>query len=174
MELKKVSEEVFYLSGDVVSLNQKQLVDLEAISAKAPRVRGRICTHADANDILHEMFIVHYKDTYVRPHSHTNKAESLHVISGEADVIFFDSEGKTLKVIELGDYSSGKNFYYRITPNITHCLIIKSKVFIFHESTLGPFAPTDTLFPAWAPNGSDQEENLKFMEQLREKKHHQG
>ena len=112
------------------------------------------------------MFIIHYSDTYVRPHFHKNKIESFHVISGEADVIIFSKSGEISEVVELGDYPSKKNFYYRINPEIIHCLLIKSDVFIFHESTLGPFNPADTDFPLWAPNGSNEIDNKKYMEDL--------
>jgi cupin fold WbuC family metalloprotein len=169
MELKKINDEVFYLNSDFVTLNRKQIDELEAISSKTPRRRARICTHKDQNDILQEMFIVHYKDTYVRPHSHQNKIESFHVLSGEADIFIFNPEGKITTIVELGDYNSGKNFYYRINPNIIHCLLIKSDVFIFHESTLGPFTPSETTFPDWSPTGHDEKENHNFMEKLRTK-----
>lgn len=161
-----MNNEVYYLNSDFVTLNKKEITELEQNASKNIRKRARICTHKDSSDILQEMFIVHYAETYVRPHFHKNKIESFHVISGEADVIVFNKDGSILEVVELGEYNSGKNFYYRINPNIIHCLLIKSEIFVFHESTLGPFDPADSGFPEWAPDGTDQLKSKIFMEKL--------
>ena len=68
------------------------------------------------------------------------------VIDGEADAIIFDDKGKVTKKIELGNYISGKEFYYRISSNTYHMLLVKSETFVFHEATEGPFIKNDTTF----------------------------
>ena len=50
--------------------------------------------------------------TYIRPHKHYNKSESLHVIYGSADVIFFDDVGNIIKVINLSKESPKFTFPY--------------------------------------------------------------
>ena len=75
-----------------------------------PRSRIRLCAHPDVNDTLHEMLIVHEKGTYVRPHKHLNKTESVHIIEGSVDVVIFDDDGNITDVIQMGDYKSGRNF----------------------------------------------------------------
>ncbi len=168
MKLKKVNEEVFYADSEIITLNKETISDLEKLAQQTTRKRSRICTHKDSQDILQEMFIIHYKETYVRPHYHSTKTESFHVISGEADVLLFDSEGKLQERIALGEFQSGKSFYYRIGPNTIHCLIIKSDVFVFHESTLGPFNREETHFPDWAPSEEQNPEAaLAFMKKYR-------
>ena len=96
------------------------------------------------------MIIVHNKDYYVRPHSHIKNSESLFVIKGVADLVIFNKTGKVVKKINLGDLNSEKIFYYRIPKNIIHTLIIKSKLFIFHEVTEGPFNTKNTFYPYWS------------------------
>ena len=53
--------------------------------------------------------------------------------------------------IELGNYISGKEFYYRMSSNTYHMLLVRSETFVFHEATEGPFIKNDTIFPEWAP-----------------------
>ena len=47
------------------------------------------------------MFIFHRKGTYVRHHKHLSKAESFHLVEGEADILLFDEQGNLNKVINL-------------------------------------------------------------------------
>ena len=112
--------------------------------------------HNNKNDTSHEMFIVHLKECYVRPHKHTDKVESMTVVEGEADALFFDDKGNITNKIQLGEFSSGKNFYYRIDKDIYHMLIIKSDYFVFQENTLGPFKENTVVFPSWSPKLFDQ------------------
>lgn len=167
MKLKEINSEVFYADEDLIVLSKKTITDLEVVASKTIRKRARICTHKDQNDVLQEMFIIHYSETYVRPHYHLAKTESFHVISGEADVLIFDKEGLVTQRIELGEYHSGKKFYYRIGPGTIHSLLIKSDVFVFHESTLGPFESDGTAFPEWAPDGNDKDALAIFLASLK-------
>ena len=166
MKLKKINDEVFYVNSELATLDSHDLDILEQVASQAERKRSRICTHNDKEDILHEMFIIHYKDTYVRPHFHLKKAESIHVISGDAQLIIFTPEGEITNRIEIGDHRSGKKFYLRIAPQTIHCLIVKSDIFIFHESTTGPFERNETSFPEWAPHDSELNQVTNFLNGL--------
>ena len=147
----KESEEVYYTSKMIPTLSKKEIDFLINESKNNKRKRCRVCMHKNKKDISQEMFIVHLNGCYIRPHMHTDKAESMSVIAGEADAIFFNNNGKVIDKIELGEYSSGKNFYYRINKNIYHMLIIRSEYFAFQENTLGPFFENSVIFPDWAP-----------------------
>ena len=111
------NKEVYYAVGDVIKIGKEEIEWLKEKSLNNERKRCRICAHKDTDEKVHEMFIVHTKGTYVRPHKHINKSESHHIIEGSADVIIFDDAGKIKEVIEIGDYLSGRKFFYRIkTP----------------------------------------------------------
>ena len=115
------------------------------------------------------MIIIHTKDTYVRPHKHLGKIEAFHVIKGVAKIVIFDDDGGVEKIIEVGDYSSSKVFYYKIEKPYYHTLLIDSDVFIFHEITSGPFNPKETLFAPWAPKDNEEKEILIFKNDLLKK-----
>jgi cupin fold WbuC family metalloprotein len=114
------------------------------------------------------MLIVHTRETYVRPHKHPGKSESFHLIEGEVDIVFFDNEGKMTDVIAMGDYSSGKTFYYRIATPIYHTLLIRSDVIVFHEATNGPFRPQEMVFAPWEPDPTDSLAVSEFIRRLAE------
>jgi len=155
LNVRTVNDEVAYATDDIARVTKS---DVDALVQKAlsnPRQRMRVCTHRTPEDGLHEMLIVHTKDTYVRPHKHVSKTESFHVIEGDMEVVVFDQDGGVTDVIHLGDYRSGRTFYYRMHEPVFHTLLIRSDIVIFHEVTNGPFRPSDTVFASWEPQPDD-------------------
>ena len=97
MDLKKESDEVYYSNLDNSKLSKDDLDLLKNFADHNPRKKVRICMHKNINDHLHEMFIVHKKDCYVRPHKHLKKIESLFILEGEVDYILFNDHGEIKK-----------------------------------------------------------------------------
>ena len=120
-----------------------------------PRRRTRLCVHRSAEDRLHEMLIVHHREAYVRAHRHLGKAESMHIIKGETDLVLFDGAGAVTEVITMGEFGSGRPFYYRMSDAIYHSLIIRSEWLVFHEVTSGPLRREESEFAPWAPADDD-------------------
>lgn len=147
--ITKLNNEVFYSNSSLPLLNKKNLNFLIKKAKKNKSHKSRICTHANKNKKLHEMFVVHTKNYNVRPHKHKFKEESLYVIEGQADLIIYDNKGKKTKTVKLGTVKSGDIFYYRINNSVFHSLKIKSNYFIFHETTTGPFIRKNTIFANW-------------------------
>jgi len=163
------NDEVLYATAPIVQIAQSDIAELVRLADRNARRRIRVCTHRDVKDRLHEMLIVHVRDTYVRPHKHPGKSESFHLIKGEVDVVIFDEAGTITDVIGMGDYSSGKTFYYRMADPYYHTLLIQSDVIVFHETTNGPFERSETLFAPWAPEEHAEAERSAFMQQLARK-----
>jgi cupin fold WbuC family metalloprotein len=146
---------VLVAEGPIVEIGSDDIGELKRASLSTPRGRIRICAHPDTDDRLHEMLIVHAAGAYVRPHKHEGKSESLHVLEGDADVVFFDDEGGVRDVVSLGPYGSPRHFYYRLDEPVFHTLLIHSEFLVFHEVTNGPFRREETVFAPWAPEESD-------------------
>lgn len=166
VEYRKINDEVLYPDGKFVGLKASDLAFLRTQAARNPRKTIRLCAHQSVEDKVHEMFIVHGRDTYVRPHRHLNKTESFFLMEGEADAVFFSDDGKVVRRIAMGAPGSGKQFYYRLCEPLYHTLIIRTETISFFEVTGGPFAAEDTQFPPWAPDGKDKALAGQYMQGL--------
>lgn len=153
------SSEVLYPEDEIVLINNVDLNELKQLALLNPRKRVRLCSHRSPDDLLHEMFIIHTNDCYVRPHKHFGKAESMAVLEGEVDVVLFHDDGEIRDVVKMGDVASGKIFYYRLSDPIYHMLLIKTDFLVFHEVTQGPFIREQSAFAEWAPKENDQDMN---------------
>ena len=145
------SPEVFYRSTDDIQLKSTVFEQLRTAAEAAPRDRARICLHEHPGVAVHEMLIMHKKETYIQPHRHLGREESLVVVQGTASLKFFDDLGGVIRVATLGDFRSGMNWYARIPANQFHTLVISSDWFLFLEVTAGPFRPDSTERSAWSP-----------------------
>lgn len=168
MRARTLSEEVLVAEGPIVAIGADDIEELKRASLSTARRRIRVCTHPGDDDRLHEMLIVHAAGAYVRPHKHVGKSESMHVLEGEADVVFFDDGGEVSEVVPLGPYGSPRRFYYRVDTPIFHTLLIHSDFLVFHEVTNGPFRREESVFAPWAPEEADPAACDAFLERLGE------
>jgi cupin fold WbuC family metalloprotein len=149
------TEEMCRAKPGVVSVSRADLEYLKSEVNKTARKRIRLCVHQSDNDLLHEMFVVYTGMTFVRANWHVGKDESLHILEGEADFIFFNEDGSIRDVVQLGDRSKGKNVFVRVPQGVFHTIIMRSEYLIIHEATPGPFNRADTLWADWSPLDSD-------------------
>lgn len=168
--MASLPEEVIYVHELVLTVDRERVESLKAIALKNKRRRVRLCAHTDENSPVHEMLIVHLKGNYIPPHKHLGKAESMHVVEGEADLIYFDERGEIVRVVELGAQGSRRAFYCRTGEPLFHTLIVKSDVFVFHETAKGPYVRSETVFPDWAPHEDDIKAAKAYMAELTERK----
>lgn len=166
MPTRAINNEVLVADDPVVRVGREDIDLLRGRVRLTLRKRIRLCAHRDGDSPLHEMFIVLDGATYIRPHKHLGKAESLLVIQGEADAVFFEDSGAVREVVRLGDYGSGQRFYYRISDPFYHTLLLRSDPFVFHEATQGPFDRAQTVFAPWSPAEGDAAATRAFMAEL--------
>ena len=113
------------------------------------------------------MLIVHTSEAYVRPHKHRTNSESLQFIEGEGTAIFFNNDGSISKSFKVGEPDSDRTFYYKMEKDEFHMLLIESKFLVFKETTKGPFIRKNTVFPEWAPDGSNQNEVGEYIKNIK-------
>lgn len=166
MRIETQNEEVLFAADPIVTVGRPDIESLKEKAGHNRRKRIRLCAHRNVTDSLHEMLIVHTKETYVRPHKHLNRTESFHLIEGVVQVVVFDDAGNIMEVVQMGDYSSGHRFYYRMQEPFFHTLRITSDYLVFHETSNGPFVRSDTVFPPWAPEENDWPAVEAFTEHL--------
>ena len=161
MKYKKESSEVLYSIDRYKKIKSEDLNNLNNLSKKNTNKNIRICTHSNKKSGLHEMFILHPKNYYIRPHKHPSKNESIILLKGKANLYIFNHSGKINKKMILDK----NNFYYQIPHNTYHSLVILSSSIVFYEVSLGPFNKKNTVFPKWAPK-TDKREIKKFNQFL--------
>ncbi len=164
---KTINNEVFVAEDHVVTVSRDGIAVFQQQAARNARHRARLCAHKDNRSRIHEMFIALTGDVYIRPHRHLDKSESFHVIEGTASVVFFDDKGTIEEVVHIGDYLSGRPFYYRNEDARFHTQIVTSERLVFHETTNGPFNRADTVFAPWSPEESDSSEVAAYMDNLK-------
>jgi cupin fold WbuC family metalloprotein len=164
--LRAQNPEVYYSDAAIVTADDQVIAELKRIAAQNPRLRSRLCTHPDPSSGLHEMLIVHHREAYVRPHRHLGKPESFHVIEGTARVVVFEDDGRIRDVLEMAPYGQGKLCYYRMPDQVFHSILITSEWLVFHETTAGPFDPSRTAFPDWAPDGSNADDVRRYTAEI--------
>ena len=162
------SSEVYLSSQKTFAIDNRDIKELINLANNNIRQRVRYCSHASSQESVHEMFIVHPKGAYVRPHKHFKKAESMMIIDGEVDYIIFDDNGNVKEIISMGNYQSGKHFYQSTRTELYHTLLIRSEWLVFLEITKGPFVKKDTAFAEWSPKDEDSQAVKKFIDVLKE------
>jgi cupin fold WbuC family metalloprotein len=165
----RITEEMCRAKPGVISVSRSDLEYLKSEVNKTARKRIRLCIHQSDQEEMHEMFVVYTGMTYVRANLHVGKDESLHILEGEADFVFFDNDGNILDVIELGDKRSGKNIFIRVPQGVFHTIIMRSEYLIIHEATPGPFDRKETEWAEWSPIDSDISAVSRFQSLLNDK-----
>jgi len=139
---------------------------LEEMKARARKDRTdlRICLHESPIATYHDMIILQHRENFYRPHKHLNKGETWHILEGRLTSFVFDDLGKVTDTCCL---SPEGTFLFRISTGKYHMGIPVSDIVIYHESKPGPFlGPEDSIFPSWAPDGSDIELARQYRDSL--------
>jgi len=161
------SKEVILSDEKIVTLNNADISNLIKLAKKNIGDKIRFCSHSKPSELIHEMFIIHPKDMYIRPHKHTNRLESMLVLSGEVDYILFDDNGNIDEIINMGDINSGKDFYISVKESKYHSMIVKSNNLVFLEITNGPFNKSDSEFAIWSPKVSEEDKAIAYLNSIK-------
>lgn len=147
-----------------VRVDSALIEELKAASVRLGGNNVRLCLHDGPDSAFHEMINLEHKGRYYRPHKHMAKGESYHIIEGKMAAFVFDEDGQ---VVDANVLDPQVNFLYRIGGNMYHAVMPLSDRLIYHESKLGPFLrESDSIFPVWAPDGSDREEVATYTSKL--------
>lgn len=161
--LRQVSPEVFYSDGGFLAADSIVVEKLKAAAAASPRRRARLCFHESVEAHQQEMLIVMHRDSYVRPHRHHSKVETLTVIEGRCDALLFDETGALTKVLPMSPAAEGGAFFYRMPPGLFHTLVFGGEWLVFIETTIGPFDPDTSESARWAPADDNAESGHAFL-----------
>jgi cupin fold WbuC family metalloprotein len=166
IRMKCLNPEVYAADQPIVAIGREEIDFLQDNVQSTERKRIRLCAHQSPEENLHEMFVVYTSSTYMRPNKHP-KDESLHILKGLADFVFFDQQGNVTEVVQLGELSSGRPFYCRVPQDTYHTVLMRSDRLVIHEGLTGPFRrDSTTVFAPWAPAENDLPGVKAFSERL--------
>jgi cupin fold WbuC family metalloprotein len=166
MNTREVTPEAFAVADSIVQIRADAIDLLRARLASSPRRRMRILTHRDVADQVQEMLIAFCRGVYIPPHKHIGKSESFHIVEGRLDVVIFSDDGQVTDVIPMGDYRSGRVFFYRMADPTFHMLVVRSDEVVFHETSCGPFAREANVYADWAPDERDTSAAQQYLTEL--------
>lgn len=161
-----VSPEVFYSNGGFLAVSREHVEFLKSAALVSPRKRARLCFHSSPDDAQQEMLIVMHQSSYVRPHRHLTKVETLAMIDGSCDALSFGLHGSLDAVLPMTIPSRGGAFFYRMPPFCFHSLIFRSEWVVFIETTIGPFSPQSSEYASWSPPEEHPEQGHAFLARL--------
>jgi cupin fold WbuC family metalloprotein len=165
MKTRRVNDEVLFADDAVVSIGPREIALVVDLAAASPRRRARLCLHRAESDPVHEMLIALNADGYVRPHKHLGRGESFHVVEGAADVVLFDDAGRVVERVRLAAEGDAVRVY-RLNDSRFHTVLVRTPIFVVHETTAGPFERGDTVFASWAPAEGDAAAITKYLADL--------
>lgn len=165
-DLAEVAPGIFYTQSSLVMADESMIEFLKAAALRTPSRRARLCAHPSPDATQHDMLIVSLRSTYVAPHRHLAKSESMLVIEGRADALIFDDAGAVTQRVPMGPTGSGRTFFYRMPERIFHSLSIETDMLVFVESTKGPFRAEDSENASWAPIYTDVADGRRYIRSL--------
>jgi len=157
---------VIKLIGDIPTISYENLHKFSELSKKTNQIRSRICAHQSENDSPQNMYIYFDGKCQVEPAKHTDKDESIHILSGRGRYFFFNENGDIDCDVRLGNYSSDLPFYLKIPKNIMHCLVPISENILALETAQGPFNPSLTQYQNNLHEQKTQSEWLEYSDKL--------
>ena len=101
-DLLRINNEVEINQKDLFTIDKSWINRIKILAKNNHSGKYRTCIHNSEDDNVHEMLIVHCKNTYVRPHKHKRNGESLQFIEGTGTAIIFNNEGKIITVLING------------------------------------------------------------------------
>jgi len=158
-----VAPEVFYSDGAFLAVSCRDVDFLKSAALASPRRRARLCFHSSPVDAQHEMLIVMHRDSYVRPHRHFSKVETLGIVEGTCEALLFDADGHLVEKLSMTPPPQGGAFFYRMPPGQFHSLLFSSEWVVFIETTVGPFTLEVSESAPWAPPESEPKEGAAFL-----------
>lgn len=141
----------FFCLKRPVRIDATVMQELTQLGTSEGHKNVRVCLHASPSALHHDMIILEHRGRYYRPHKHLDKGECFHIMQGEMGIFAFSDTGSIIDAIRL---KAGE--IYRVEAGMYHAVMPLSDLVIYHENKPGPFlGDGDSLYPNWAPDGSD-------------------
>ncbi len=142
----------------IKQITRENLGQLASKAEQSPRLRTNLNLHPDVNDAVQRLAVTMEPKSYVRIHRHPHTWELLSALSGRLVVLTYNSEGKIIERLVLGEETRT----LEIPAGVWHSAIALDKGTTFLEIKQGPYVPVpeaDT-FTGSPPEGDDKSEAI--------------
>lgn len=129
-----------FLKGGILPVDAALIARLKDALSESGEASLRLCLHADASALHHDMIIVQRLGQRSKAHHHPRKDETLHVIEGRLGLTFLGDDGGVEARFEL---TAGN--LLRLPCGRRHVTEALSDFTVFHESAAGPHDEGDTV-----------------------------
>ena len=161
---KMAKTPAYFCRSGPVKVDSNIMSQLKQVAAQLDDDDVRLCLHYNPDANFHDMIILQHVRNYYRPHKHLPKGVTFHIMEGTLAVFVFSDDGQ---VFDFSVLKLQENFVYRVDPDTYYAVIPLSDMVIYHESKPGPFLrENDSIFPPWAPDGSQLEEVSIYKDNL--------
>lgn len=135
-------------------ITKRLLIEVSDQAKASDRLRKNYNFHEANDDPCHRLLNAVELNTYVPPHCHLDKDETMVMVAGEMGLLFFDDKGNVSQHVVLSAH--GDCVGVNIPKGTFHSLVALKSNTVFFESKAGPYR---ALLPeekaAWAPEESD-------------------
>lgn len=146
-------------------ITDELLNQLVTQAADSPRQRSHYNVHEAPTDLVQKLFVAATRQSYFRPHRHTDKSEFAIILRGRFVVFTFDDQGNISNKQLVGE-GTGINGL-ELPPNTWHSWISLNDDALFFETKQGPYDPaTAAEFAPWAP-AENTPEATGYLDMLR-------
>ena len=121
-----------------MTIDNHILTTLEAEAQSTPRLRANRLLHASPNDKVQKMVDVLLPGTEMPIHRHLNTAETLIILKGEIDIVYYDDKGNETDSVKLS--SQCGNYVIDIPIGQWHTVQVTMAVALM-EIKEGPYRP---------------------------------
>lgn len=139
----------------VVAVTWEQLDLLGTAAAAMPRLRTHHSVHSSYHDPVQRLFVAMHPGSYIQPHRHADRSETLLALRGRFDHLVFDDGGQVVERLSFGSRDCVASCI-EVPPATWHMVIAHDPDCLLFEVKAGPFDPDSAkYFAPWAPPEGD-------------------
>ncbi len=165
LQMSRETPECWVTAERPVAWGAEEAAFLSAARQESSRKRTRLLLHPERSHALQEMLVAYGRDTYIRPNRHTYD-ESVQVVQGACDVLFFGERGAPGRVVRLGGPGGTRPQYCRVPRAIWHTVLVRSDELVLFEAAEGPHDPSRTAWANFAPPESEMANVARYRAML--------
>lgn len=135
---------------DLELIDQSLLSAVSLQAATSPRLRKNYNFHRTEDELSHRLLNAIEPGSYLVPHRHMSKDETMIMLTGAMGLIIFDEQGNVKNTFLLAAHGDLKGV--NIIRGTYHSLVSFETGTVFFESKLGPYEKlTSEEIASWAP-----------------------